>query len=420
MNDRHYALKRDAEDPLKSFRNAFYHNPNEIYLDGNSLGKLPLRAQEKVGEALTEEWGKTLIGSWNAHWLDRPKRIASKYAKLLHLNSEEIILGESTSVRLYQVIHALLHCDQFPKHLGTDSLQFPSDLYILEGIAKNESLEMSILSYSQETHAEVELLKKTIQDKPGIYCLSLVSYKSGYRYPLKKLNQWASKHNSIIVWDFSHAVGAISIDCKATETLVAVGCTYKYMNGGPGSPAFLYVNKKLISSLSNPIKGWFGHRFPFSFSSQFDPSQSIERFGAGTPSILSLTAVEAGVDLILEAGMLSIEQKSKAQSDYFISLIETELLPLGFSIETPSHRQERGSHVSISHKAAWPICLALQDEKVQGVKIIPDFRPPHFIRFGITPLYTRYVDLWDTVQKLIFIVTSNTFKNYSDQQPIVP
>lgn len=419
MNDKQYAFKKDTEDPLKFFRNAFYHTPNEIYLDGNSLGKLPLKAKENLVTAVTEEWGKTLISSWNFHWLDRPNQIASKYARLLNLNSDEIIIGESTSIRLYQVIYALLQSKQFSNLLGTDSLQFPSDLYILEGIAKNESIEMSVISYSQENHAELKLLKKRIKDKPGIYCLSLVSYKSGYRYPLKLLNQWALKHNSIIVWDFSHAIGAITIDCKETKTLIAVGCTYKYMNGGPGSPAFLYVHKKLISLLSNPIKGWFGHRSPFTFSSQFNPSQTIERFGVGTPSILSLTAIEAGVDLILEAGIKAIEQKSISQSNYFISLIEAQLLPIGFTLETPLHPYERGSHVSISHKDAWPICQALLDEKVRGVKIIPDFRPPHFIRFGITPLYTQYIDLWDTVQQLIFIVSSNTYKNYSDDQPVV-
>jgi kynureninase len=356
MIDLSNAKLLDKKDVLSKFHSLFYHKKNEIYFDGNSLGKLPLKAQKTIEEAVQKQWGEGLIRSWNQYWLSLSSRISDKYSELLGAEKGEIIIGESTSVSLYQVTYALLKEGSFPKHLSTDILNFPTDLYVLEGLEKSFGIpSLKIISYKNEVEAEIEILKASIKNNPGIICLSLVSYKSAYLYPMKQLNRWASKHHSIIVWDLSHAVGAVAIDLKETETMIALGCTYKYMNGGPGAPAFLYINEEWHSKLLNPIQGWFGHQRPFDFSKKYEAAKSIKRFASGTPAILSLLGMEAGIDITLEAGIKLLQEKSIQQSEAFIKEIIQQLVPLGFSIESPLDHCKRGSHVTISHYASWQI-----------------------------------------------------------------
>ena len=403
----------DKKDALSKFHSLFYHQKNEIYFDGNSLGKLPLQAQKTIEEAVQKQWGEGLIRSWNQYWLSLSSRISDKYSELLGAEKGEIIIGESTSVSLYQVTYALLKEGNFPKQLSTDILNFPTDLYVLEGLGKSfEIPPLKIISYKDEVEAEIEILKASIKNNPGIVCLSLVSYKSAYLYPMKQLNRWASKHQSIIVWDLSHAVGAVAIDLKETETIIALGCTYKYMNGGPGAPAFLYINKEWYSKLSNPIQGWFGHQHPFNFSKKYEAANSIKRFASGTPAILSLIGMEAGIDITLEAGIKLLQEKSIQQSEAFIKEVINKLVPLGFSIESPLDHRKRGSHVTISHYASWQICQALIAGNGEHPKIIPDFRPPHFIRFGITPLYTRFEEIKRVIEVLREIAERKLYLNF--------
>ena len=413
MIDLSNAKLLDKKDVLSKFHSLFYHKKNEIYFDGNSLGKLPLKAQKTIEEAVQKQWGEGLIRSWNQYWLSLSSRISDKYSELLGAEKGEIIIGESTSVSLYQVTYALLKEGSFPKHLSTDILNFPTDLYVLEGLEKSFGIpSLKIISYKNEVEAEIEILKASIKNNPGIICLSLVSYKSAYLYPMKQLNRWASKHHSIIVWDLSHAVGAVAIDLKETETMIALGCTYKYMNGGPGAPAFLYINKEWHSKLLNPIQGWFGHQRPFDFSKKYEAAKSIKRFASGTPAILSLLGMEAGIDITLEAGIKLLQEKSIQQSEAFIKEIIQQLVPLGFSIESPLDHCKRGSHVTISHYASWQICQALIAGNDEHPKIIPDFRPPHFIRFGITPLYTRFEEIKTVIQVLKEIVERKLYLNF--------
>ena len=405
MIDLSNAKLLDKKDVLSKFHSLFYHKKNEIYFDGNSLGKLPLKAQKTIEEAVQKQWGEGLIRSWNQYWLSLSSRISDKYSELLGAEKGEIIIGESTSVSLYQVTYALLKEGSFPKHLSTDILNFPTDLYVLEGLEKSFGIpSLKIISYKNEVEAEIEILKASIKNNPGIICLSLVSYKSAYLYPMKQLNRWASKHHSIIVWDLSHAVGAVAIDLKETETMIALGCTYKYMNGGPGAPAFLYINEEWHSKLLNPIQGWFGHQRPFDFSKKYEAAKSIKRFASGTPAILSLLGMEAGIKLL--------QEKSIQQSEAFIKEIIQQLVPLGFSIESPLDHCKRGSHVTISHYASWQICQALIAGNDEHPKIIPDFRPPHFIRFGITPLYTRFEEIKTVIQVLKEIVERKLYLNF--------
>jgi len=409
--------KMDRLDPLAPFRKQFYNAAHEIYLDGNSLGKLPIAAIQLLENTISNQWGKQLIQSWNEHWLELPKRLAQKYSLLLNASKGELILGESTSVRIYQVLFALIESGKYPKQLLTDELNFPTDLYVMQALTKQFSLhELKIIKYGQEIEAEISILKKAMEDSPGIFCLSLVSYKSAYMYPMKELNQWAAAHQSIIVWDLSHAVGAIEIDLKSTETQVALGCTYKYMNGGPGSPAFLYVSNELQEGLKNPIQGWFGHQKPFDFVPQYEAAQGLDQFYNGTPPVLSLQAIEPGIDLTLEAGMNTIRKKSVLQSEFLIGLIQSELVPLHYQLQSPEQSHLRGSHVALSHPAAWQICQALIKGDRNTPKIIPDFRPPHFIRLGITPLTTRFEDLWWVVIQLKSIVESKVYLHFDSQK----
>ena len=420
MNRREKAKERDRKDPLANFKASFFHSKNEIYLDGNSLGKLPLKAKENIAMLMQEQWGENLIRSWNDHWLDLPKRLAAKLARLLGVDAKEILVGESTSVNLYKIAHALIQSGHYPKQFLTDSLNFPTDNYILEGISRENAMEKPIcIQYTSDLKADINLLKNQIIAQPGVICLSLVSYKSAYYYPMKVLNLHAKKHNSIIIWDLSHAVGAVAIDLKETNTLAAIGCTYKYLNGGPGSPAFIYLDNSLIPHLMSPIQGWFGHAKPFDFSQDYLPAKGIEKFDAGTPTVLSLAAMEAGIDLTLTAGIESIRIKSLALSNFFLDTFYTELTPLGYVLESPEKKDERGAHITLSHKASWRICQCLLHGKEQRPKIIPDFRPPHYIRLGMAPLYIGYEDIWHTLERLKEIALNKEFEQYSNVRPTV-
>ena len=407
----------DSNDSLAHFRKEFIHQENEIYLDGNSLGKLPKETEKKLNEVLIYQWGNRLIRSWNENWLDLPKKIAGKYSKLLNVKKNEVIIGESTSVRLYQIVYSLLLTDIYPKQLGTDILNFPTDNYILEGINKKFSLQnVNLIKYSQEIFADLNLLKDQIKRKPGIYCLSLVTYKSSFLYPMKDLNMWAEKFKSIIVWDLSHAIGAIDIDLKSSAAKICIGCSYKYMNGGPGAPAFMFIKNELQKKLFNPIQGWFGHKKPFNFDLNYIPDDGINRFSVGTPPVLSLFAMETGIDITLQAGIKSIRKKSLLQTEFFIKHLKNRLVPLGYNLESPQEKSKRGAHITISHKFSWQICQALIKGNNNGFKIIPDFRPPNFLRFGISPLYNRFEDLYIVIRRLEDIVASKEYLNFSTEK----
>ena len=413
-----HATEKDAQDPLAAFYDRFSHNPNEIYLDGNSLGKLPLGVSDQLQEVISQQWGQNLIRSWNDHWLEATHRIGGKLAGLFRADPEELIIGESTSVRLFQIAQALVKASLFPNRLLTDSFNFPTDQYIIDRISKQFFSQPAVcIDYDESSvYADLPLLEKAFQNQPGIYCLSLVTYKSGYVYPMQQLNELAAENNSIIIWDLSHAAGVLDIDFKETRTKVAIGCTYKYLNGGPGAPAFLYVEKALLNQLENPIAGWFGHARPFDFSPHFQAATTIQKMAIGTPSILSLVALEKGVEITLEAGIEAIRQKSREQTQFLFDLLRTKVEPQGIKIESPSDPQYRGSHISISHPEAWRIVKALQKGSPE---VVPDYRPDRFIRLGIAPLYTRFKDLFDTVVRLETIISSKEYSQYSTEKPQV-
>ena len=420
MNLKEFGIEKDKNDILKSFKSRFVNNPNEIYLDGNSLGKLPKTSYSEISELVKNQWGSKLISSWNDHWLKLSEDINLKMSNLINSKPEEVLVGESTSVNLYKIIYALLVSNLFKKNLVSDCLNFPSDIYVLDGLKHlTDENKLTILDYPDEINCNYEILKKSIKNNPGIYCLSLVSYKSSFLYSMKELNEIADKNQSIIVWDCSHAIGVTEIDVKKSKIKIAIGCTYKFLNGGPGSPSFLFVSEKIIDKISNPVQGWFGHQNPFNFDHKYIPSKNITKFNAGTPSILSLFPVRHGLDITLEAGITNIRNKSIELGEYLIKLIKKELIDFKVEIASPENSDSRGSHVAIQHDEAWRICKILIKGDKNRKKIIPDFRPKNNIRLGFSPLYTSFTDLYETIMIIKSILINKEFLLIDESKNIV-
>ena len=420
MELKQIAIEKDNNDDLKSFKSRFVNNENEIYLDGNSLGKLPVVTENDLITAVKNEWGQNLISSWNDNWLKMSEKINFKMSKLINSNNDEVLVGESTSVNLYKILYCLLDSNQYKKNLVTDCLNFPSDNYIVEGLKDyTEKKEITILNYNNNLSCNIDLLKKSIQENPGIYCLSLVTYKSSFLYPIKELNEFAKNNKSIIVWDCSHAIGVVDIDVKDSKTKAAIGCTYKFLNSGPGSPSFLYVSKDILNHLQNPIKGWFGHSKPFDFENKYKPADNINKFNAGTPSVLSLIPVNTGLDLVLEAGITNIRNKSIELGEYLIKIINIELNKFDVKITSPIESKSRGSHITIQHNEAWKICKLLIKGDKNRKRIIPDFRPKNNIRLGFSPLYVSFIDLYETVIAIKDILGNKEYLKIDDSKPEV-
>ena len=420
MELKQIAIEKDNNDDLKSFKSRFVNNDNEIYLDGNSLGKLPVVTENDLITAVKNEWGQNLISSWNDNWLKMSEKINFKMSKLINSDNDEVLVGESTSVNLYKILYCLLDSNQYKKNLVTDCLNFPSDNYIIEGLKDHtEKKEITILNYNNNLSCNIDILKKSIQENPGIYCLSLVTYKSSFLYPIKELNEFAENNKSIIVWDCSHAIGVVNIDVKDSKTKAAIGCTYKFLNSGPGSPSFLYVSKDILNHLQNPIKGWFGHSKPFDFENKYKPADNINKFNAGTPSVLSLIPVNTGLDLVLEAGITNIRNKSIELGKYLIKIINIELNKFDVKITSPIESKSRGSHITIQHKEAWKICKLLIEGGNNRKRIIPDFRPENNIRLGFSPLYVSFIDLYETVIAIKDILENKEYLKIDDSKPEV-
>lgn len=410
----------DQQDELASFSKQFVPGNYDIYLDGNSLGKLPKKTIDRIKTTVEQQWGAQLINSWNAHWLELPKRLASTMEQLIRAGRGTVYVGESTSLNLYKLVLGLLLSNRFGKNLTTDLLNFPSDNYILEGIAKHHGALYHLLNYSSYIEADLDLLKSHIATYPGIICLSMVSFKSAYYYPVKELNDWAKDHQSIIVWDMSHAVGICDVDCQKMEIKAAVGCTYKYLNGGPGAPAFLMLDSELQNGVGNPIQGWFGHQKPFDFDLEYIQDSSIDRFANGTPSVLSMAALEIGLKISLEAGISSIANKNKRQIQFLIQAVKEELLDLDYQLICPDLMDRIGGHVSISHPHAKAIVEVLKSGTKNHPSVLPDFRPPNLIRLGVASLYVSFDDLIRTVAFLKTIVVTKMYKYVEPQNHIVP
>lgn len=409
------AQKLDSKDELFSFRDKFIDDdPKTIYLDGNSLGRLPKDSISNMNQVIQNEWGKDLIRSWPNHWMDRSKDLGAKIAKLVGAKSSEIIISDSTSVNLYKLVIAALRMRKGRNKIISDVLNFPSDLYILQGIIDllGNRHELVLLDSENDISIEDPVIKTAINQSTALVTLSHVTFKSAFMYDMQQVTKWAHEQGSLILWDLSHSVGAVPIELNKCDVDLAVGCTYKYLNGGPGSPAFLYVREDLQKELTSPIWGWFGDQKPFEFNLNFKADLGINRFAVGTPPILSISAIEPSLDLHIRAGMDIIREKSINQTEYLIYLVKEWLVPLGFTLGSPENPGQRGSHVAVKHEHGYQICQAMIQSEPPEVRIIPDFRTPDNIRLGIAPLYTTYENIYKALCRMKEIVEEELYKKY--------
>jgi kynureninase len=412
FNTRDYALHLDSVDPLADFREEFViENSDLIYLDGNSLGRLPKRSVQNLQDLIERQWGERLIRSWNEGWLDAPLRIGSKISQLVGAAQDEVVVTDSTSTNLFKLVVAALRHQPKKKKIITDDLNFTSDIYILQEICSllGNEYHLEIVHSPDGISMPIELIAAALDEQTALLTLSHTVYKSGFTYYMSEVTYLAHQVNALVLWDLSHSAGSVPIALNDACADLAIGCTYKYLNGGPGSPAFLYVRRDLQDRLSNPIAGWFSQKNQFSFDLNYEPTTDIRRFMVGSPFIMQLYAVEAGVELLLEAGMQRLRAKSITQTDYLIALWEEWLEPLGYVLKSPRAADQRGSHVSLGHVEGMRIDKAL----IETMNVIPDFREPDNIRLGIAPIYTRYVDIYDAVMRMQQVVTNHIYEKYS-------
>jgi kynureninase len=388
---------------------------NVAYLDGNSLGRLPLATIERLEEVVQREWGEGLIGSWNQAWLPLSRRIGDKIGQLIGAIPGETLVCDSTSINLYKAAWALLQHRGQRRKIVTDAGNFPTDLYVLESLRQQCGVDLQFepVRLDHGDHAQVHAtLAAALDDETALLCLSHVNYKTGYAFDLDTVTGLANAVGAKTLWDLSHSVGAVPLDLRRAGAAAAVGCTYKYLNGGPGSPAFIWVRKEHLSDLHNPIPGWFGADRPFDFGSHYAPHPGIERFAVGTPPILSLAAVECGVDLTCEAGIETLRERGWQLMQRFFQHYDERLQDLGFQLVTPRSRDAAGSHISFRHDAAWQITQDL----IQSHQVVPDFRGPDLIRFGLTPLYTLVAEVDRAAQSLALSVSSGSYRAYPEQR----
>jgi kynureninase len=409
--DREHALDLDRVDELARFRDEFViDDPDLIYLDGNSLGRLPKRSVERMREVVEREWGSRLIRGWNEGWFTLPQRVGVKIAQLIGAQADEVIAADSTSVNFFKSVVAALRARPTRSKIVTDDLNFPSDVYILQGaidlLGQRHRLQL--------VHAEDEL-REAIDDDTALVTLTHTAFKSGYVYDMAAITAAAQRAGALMLWDLSHSIGALPLALNACNVDLAVGCTYKYLNGGPGAPAFLFVRKDLQDELLNPIWGWFGQQGQFDFQLQYQPARGITRWQAGTPNMLALSAVEPAIDLLLEAGIDRLRAKSIAQSEYLIGLWEELLQPLGVTLNSPRDHRQRGSHVSIGHVEALRIDRAL----IEDLKVVPDFRYPDNIRLGIAPIYTSFAEIHEGVSRIRRAIVERLYEKYPSERPVV-
>ena len=379
----------DQADPLGPFRRRFVLPSDVIYLDGNSLGALPAATAPRLEEVVRKEWGDGLIRSWNSHdWVGASKRVGDKIGALIGAGPGEVVVADSTSVNIFKLLMAGLAARPDRNVILTEAGNFPTDLYVAKGI----SGLLPRVSVRAVRAAEV---MDAIGRDVAVLLLTHVHYKTGDRYDMARLTQRARENGALTIWDLSHSAGAVNVDLAGAKADMAVGCGYKYLNGGPGAPAFLYVARNLQGELHSPVTGWFGHAAPFDFDDAFRPASDISRFLSGTPPVLGLMALEAGVDLFAEAPRDQLFLKSQALCALFIDLVETSCKGRGLELVTSRDPEKRGSHVSFRHAQGYPIVQALIARGIIG-----DFRAPDILRFGFAPLYLSFADVWRAADAL--------------------
>ena len=389
----------DAGDPLAGFRRAFALPKGVIYLDGNSLGPLPRDAARRLNEVVRRQWGDDLILSWNRHqWIDWPARVGDKIARLIGATLGEVVVADSTSINLFKLLAGALRARPKRSVILSEQGNFPTDLYVAQGLTE-------LLGGRHELRlAASEEITASIDEDVAVIMLTHVDYRSGAMHDMAAVNAAGHAKGALMLWDLSHSAGAVPLDMRAAGTDLAVGCGCKYLNGGPGAPAFLFVAERLQDGLHQPITGWMGHAEPFAFAPDYRPVTGISRNLVGTPPILALAALETGVYVLLRADPSALREKSLALTDLFMRLVEQECPGHGFTIATPRETATRASQVALRHDEGLPIMQALIEAGVIG-----DFRAPDLLRFGFAPLYNRYTDVWDAVAALSEIMRTRAW-----------
>ena len=417
MTTRSDCLALDANDPLRTLRDEFDLPDGVIYLDGNSLGALPKATAARVQQVVQEEWGVGLIRSWNtAGWIALAQRIGDKIAMLVGAGANELIVGDSTSINLYKVLStaiALQKADAPARRvIVSERSNFPTDLYIAETLAREHGLTLVLI--------DADELPAHLNDQLAVLMLTHVNYRTGRMFDMAQVTRDAHAAGALVVWDLAHSAGAVPVNLKGTGPVeeaadFAVGCGYKYLNGGPGAPAFVWAHPRHTArmdreQLRQPLSGWLGHAAPFDFTTDYRPALGIQRFVCGTPALLAMSALECGVDLFLRAeahgGLPALRRKSLALTTLFAELVEARCTGRGLTLVTPREPAHRGSQASFAHATGgYPIMQALIARGVIG-----DFRAPDLLRFGFTPLYTTFADVWDAVEHLRAVLESGEWK----------
>jgi kynureninase len=416
------ARNLDTQDELTCFRDRFaIDDPNLIYLDGNSLGRLPKRTIDSLRTSVENDWGKRLIRGWNDGWINAPTELGAKIAGLIGARPDEVLVTEGTSLNLFKLASAALRARPGRSGVVSDRFNFPSDLYILQGIIDllGKDHHLDLIPSADGITIQPDAVEAAIKADTALVSLTHVAFKSAFMYDMARVTDLAHNSGALMLWDLCHSVGAVPLDLNACNVDLAVGCTYKYLNGGPGSPAFLYVRKDLQEQLMQPMWGWFAAQQPFAFDLDFTPAADISRFRVGTPPMLSMLAIGPGLDIALEATMEKLRAKSVKQTEYLIFLADEWLAKLGFSVGSPRQAEMRGSHVSLRHPERYRITRALIESPAPAVQVIPDFRGPDNIRLGITPLYTTFTEIYQALARMRVIVEDKLYENYSDERSAV-
>jgi len=404
MITRNDCLALDAQDPLAHLRHQFALPEGVIYLDGNSLGARPIAALERAQAVIAEEWGNGLIRSWNsAGWLDLPERLGNRLAGLIGAGEGEVVVTDTTSINLFKVLGAALRVQAMRaptrRVIVSESSNFPTDLYIAEGL-----MDLLQQGYSLRLVDSPEELAQAIDQDTAVVMLTHVNYKTGYMHDMQAVTVLIHECGALAIWDLAHSAGAVPVDLRQAGADYAIGCTYKYLNGGPGSQAFVWVAPQLCDLVTQPLSGWFGHSRQFDMASGYEPSSGIARYLCGTQPITSLAMVECGLEIFAQTDMPSLRRKSLALTDLFIQMVEQRCAAHDLKLITPREHARRGSHVSFEHPQGYAVIQALIARGVIG-----DYREPRIMRFGFTPLYTSFTEVFDAVQILGEILDQQTW-----------
>ena len=406
------AAALDDADPLATFRSRFPGAEDDgpdrlLYLDGNSLGRMPAATPGALARVVEQQWAEGLVGSW-ASWIGEAARIGDLLAAgVLGAAEGEVLVGDSTSVNLYKLLMAGADARPGRDVLVCTADDFPTDRYIVAGVAQARGLTVREVPADIDAGLDPAVLEAALDERVAVVVLSHVAYRSGARADLAAITRLVHDAGALVLWDLSHAAGSVPVELAAAGADLAVGCTYKYLNGGPGAPAFLYVRRDLQEQLRSPIQGWFGQRNQFAMGPVYDPAPGIERFGVGTPPVLAMAAVEVGAALIAEAGVARLAEKGRALTDLAVALADAWPADSGVVLASPRDGGRRGSHVTFAHPQAWQLTQALIDRGV-----VPDYRTPDRVRLGLAPLYTRFVDVWDAMDRFRALLADGRWAAY--------